>query len=225
MTVRAPWRHKNYRPLSFTKGFGWRVTPKGQLALSLGRGRPRLLLDMPDVHDAATGQQETKQERRANHRHRQQLSQWSRGRQESYVEEKTGLKGGHVLEDGSTKTCPMCLTHNRPAGRYYRCKDPECGFTCHRDAVGAVNILQRAVHGDYTPIGAGTQVRVTYLRAVERWSIRQRKAHGNVQRRKTARALSSAQNRALMGEIPSSKLAEAKSSTSSQEPGPLAAVA
>ena len=376
MTVRAPWRHKNYRPLSFTKGFGWRVTPKGQLALSLGRGRPRLLLDMPDVHDSATGQQvpptlwgevqlcwdrdnrywglhipykteaappapatgnvtavdegiinsmalatwaddstievtvingregramkrlrnkavcslqkkiertkegsrrhrrliaakkrvqgktknrlrdfdhqvsrraadhiishqtsalvygdvrgieqKTKQERRANHRHRQQLSQWSRGRQEGYVEEKTGLKGDHILEDGSTKTCPKCLTHNRPAGRHYRCKNPECGFTCHRDAVGAVNILQRAIHGDYAPIGAGTQVRVTYLRAVERWSIRQRKAHGNVQRRKTARALSSAQNRALTGGTPSSKLAEAKSSTSSQEPGPLAAVA
>ncbi|MGC8626151.1 MAG: hypothetical protein ACP5VR_01125 [Acidimicrobiales bacterium] len=23
MVVRAPWRHKSYRPLSFSKGFGW----------------------------------------------------------------------------------------------------------------------------------------------------------------------------------------------------------
>ncbi|MHB8294568.1 MAG: hypothetical protein ACYDH5_08065 [Acidimicrobiales bacterium] len=37
--VRAPWRKKNYRPLSFSKGFGWRIS-KGQLHLSLGRGRP-----------------------------------------------------------------------------------------------------------------------------------------------------------------------------------------
>jgi putative transposase len=375
MKVRAPWRHKNYRPLSFSKGFGWRVTPKGKLALSLGRGRPRLLLEMPEIYDSATGQrvspelwgelqlcwdrdnrrwslhipygtsrpapaldagnvtavdegiinsmalatwvddstidvtiingregramkrlrnksvgslqkkierakegskrhrklvaakkraqgrakdrlqdfdhqvshlaaehiishktgrlvygdvrgieQKSRQKRRSNRRHRQQLSQWSRGRQERYTNEKTNLKGDHVPEERSTKTCPKCLTHNHPNGRYYRCKNPECGFTCHRDAVGAVNILQRVVHGDYTPIGAGTQVRVTYLRAVERWAPRQRKAHSDVQRRK-ARALSSAQNRASAESHLPSELAEAKSSSSSKELGQLAAVA
>jgi hypothetical protein len=34
-------REKKYRPLSFTAKFGWRVTPEGRLALSLGRGRDR----------------------------------------------------------------------------------------------------------------------------------------------------------------------------------------
>ena len=27
--ARAPWREKKYRPLSFTKDFGWRITPEG----------------------------------------------------------------------------------------------------------------------------------------------------------------------------------------------------
>ena len=41
MDVRPPWCKKHYRPLSFTRGYGWRITPEGVLALSLGRGRPR----------------------------------------------------------------------------------------------------------------------------------------------------------------------------------------
>ncbi|MGC8626150.1 MAG: zinc ribbon domain-containing protein [Acidimicrobiales bacterium] len=172
-------------------------------------------------------EQKTKQERRSGRHHRQQLSQWGRGRQERCTNEKTGLEGGYVPEGGSSKTCPKCLKHNRPAGRDYRCKNPERGSTCHRDAVGAVNLIQRAIYGEYTPIGTDVTVRATYLRAVERWSPRQRSAHSYVQRRKhirAARALGSALGPGLRGATPSSKLARTKLSTSSQEPGPLADV-
>jgi putative transposase len=55
MKVRAPWRHKNYRPLSFSHNFGWRVTPEGDLALSFGRGQERVIVPMPEVVDARTG--------------------------------------------------------------------------------------------------------------------------------------------------------------------------
>jgi hypothetical protein len=48
--ARAPWREKKYRPLSFTKDFGWRITPQGWLALSLGKGRDRILLPLPQVY-------------------------------------------------------------------------------------------------------------------------------------------------------------------------------
>ncbi len=169
-------------------------------------------------------EKKTKQRRCANRHQRQQLSQWSRGCQERYANEKTGLKGEHVPEDYSTKTCPACLTPNRPSGRYYRCKNPDCGFTCHRDAVGAVNILQKAIYGEYIPIGPDTKVRVTYLRAVERWSADQRKAHRKVQCQK-ARALSSAQNRALSDVIQISKPKLANSFTNSLESDPLVVVA
>jgi putative transposase len=373
MKVRAPWRKKDYRPLSFSKGFGWRISG-GLLHLSLGRGRPRIDLAVPEVLDPSSGapmppqlfgeiqlcwdidnrqwslhiaypthrqaasgeqvtavdegiinsmalatwvddhtidvtvingregraikrrrnraaghvqaklartkngskrhrrftmakkavqgraktalrdfdhqvsrraarhvaehgtarlvygdvrgiEQKTRQRRHANRHLRQQLSQWSLYRQERYVGEKTGLVAEHLDESGSTKTCPMCGKHNRPRGRDYRCSNPECGFTCHRDAVGAINILQRAIHGEYVPIGPDAVIRVTYLRAVARWSQDQRKAHRKVQAAK-ARALSSAQNRASSGAVTGEQAgSEAKSSTGSNEPGQLAAVA
>jgi len=369
--TRAPWRHKNYRPLSFSKGYGWRIAPDGRLNLSLGRGRPGLRLPSPAVLDSSSGlpvpnalwgeihlcwdqdarqwslhipyetvrevaeganliaidegiinpmalatwtdertievtvingregraikrrrnkavgavqkklskmkngskrhrklvaakkrikakataqlrdfdhqvarkaasfaighqagrivagdvrgiERKTKKERRVGRHTRQQLSQWSRGTHERYLAEKAGLEILHINESGSTKTCPKCLTSNRPKGRHYRCQG--CGFTCHRDAVGGINILQKAIHGEYIPIGPDTEIRVTYLRAVERWSLDQRQAHRLVQRRK-ARALSSAPNRALPQATAASKCVQANPSTSASAPGPLAAVA
>ncbi len=317
--ARAPWRTKQYRPLSFTKDYGWRVTKLGRLHLSLGRGRPGLDLRCPTVHDSSTGEpvpparwgeiqlcwdrdarqwslhipyatvrppvvgdtvsaidegiinpmalatweddhtitvtiingrearsvkrqrnkavaelqrklartqkgsrhfrrllgakkavkaraavilrdldhkvarqaaqhvaasatgrivagdvrgieRGTKKERRANRPQRQRLSQWSRGRQERYLQEKTGLVVDHLDEARSTTTCPQCLQHNRPQGRQYRCQ--WCGFVGHRDAVGAINILQKALYGQYTAIGADTVIRITYRRAVKRWRQR-----------------------------------------------------
>ena len=372
MRVCSPWRKKNYRPLSFSTGYGWRVK-NDRLNLSLGRGRPGISLPLPVVIDSATGtevspmmwgeiklcwdidarrwslhipygtkrqeaygksvtgvdegiinsmalatwgdkdnidvtiingrearaikrqrnksvasiqrklsrvkngsrrhrrlmsakknvkakanyrlkdfdhqvarkaanhviahnsgclvygdvrgiEKKTKQRHSANRHQRQNLSQWSRGRQERYLDENTGLKGEHLNEAGSTKTCPACGARNRPNGRDYRCKNPNCGFICHRDAVGAINILQKALHGTYVPIGPDVTIRVTYLRAVERWSKDQRKAYRKVERRK-ARALSSAQNRASTGGIPASKQRQAQSSTSPQGPDQLVAVA
>lgn len=135
----------------------------------------------------------TRVRRRASRSTRQQLSQWDRGVHEALIGWKTGVPVGHVCETHSSKTRPACLTRNRPAGRRYRCR--ECGFACHRDAVGAINILMRAIYGEYCRIDPGTVIRVTYLRAVGRWSPGQRQAHSSVQRRK-ARARSKAPNRA-----------------------------
>ena len=87
-----------------------------------------------------------------------------------------------------------------------------------------MNILQKAIYGEYIPIGPDTKVRVTYLRAVERWSADQRKAHRKVQCQK-ARALSSAQNRALSDVIQISKPKLANSFTNSLESDPLVVVA
>lgn len=59
--ARAPWRHKNYRPLSFTSNYGWRVTPEGKLNLSFGQGKGKgsrrrsILLPLPTVTDSRTG--------------------------------------------------------------------------------------------------------------------------------------------------------------------------
>lgn len=313
-TARAPWRVKQYRPLSFTRNYGWHVLNGNRINLSFGRGRPGLKLPLPTVIDSRTGvavpadrwgeirlcwdrnarqwslhiayqtlspaagdptrfvgidpgiinpmtvavetpteytvtvingrharalkhrrntavsalrtkmarcatgsrqhrrytralkrvnaharsglhnidhqvsrkaariaaiadagtiavgdvrgiEKATRQaeKRRFGKDQRRRLSQWSRGRQEKYLSEKTGSPITHVNEAYSSKTCPACLTRNAPIGRHYQCHN--CGFTCHRDAVGAINILMRAQHGKYTPIDTNKPVRVIYLRA------------------------------------------------------------
>ena len=84
------------------------------------------------------------------------------------------------------------------------------------DAVGTINILFKGDTGVHVPIGPYVTIRVTYLRALERWSPDQRKAHYLVQRRK-ARASSSAQNQALSeaSQISKPKLANSSTSTDS----------
>ncbi|MHB8189988.1 MAG: zinc ribbon domain-containing protein, partial [Ferrimicrobium sp.] len=56
---------------------------------------------------------------------------WSPG---TLSQRGTGLSLSSLNESGSTKTCPACLTRNRPSTRHHRYKNPDCGFSCHRDA-------------------------------------------------------------------------------------------
>ncbi|WP_082058591.1 zinc ribbon domain-containing protein [Acidithrix ferrooxidans] len=157
---------------------------------------------------------------------RQQLSQWSRGPQEQYLNEKTNLEIQPLNESYSSQTCPACLRRKRPSGRHYRCESPICGFSCHRDALGAINILQKAIYAECSPIGLDTTILVTYLRAEKHWSLNQRKTHQKVQCPK-ARARSSAQNRALseISQTSKPKLANSSTSTNSLVPDQSVAVA
>jgi hypothetical protein len=91
----------------------------------------------------------TRQRRSANRHQRQRLSQWERGVQERHLGVKTALEPEHINESNSTKTCPACGARNHPSGRDYRCT--ACSFACHRDAVGAINILQKALYGSTSP--------------------------------------------------------------------------
>jgi putative transposase len=80
----------------------------------------------------------------------QKVSGWSHGRQLQYLTYKLAAFG-IVLESQSeaysSKTCPCCGAHNKPNGRRYRCS--ACGFVGHRDAVGAINQVSKAVHGAF----------------------------------------------------------------------------
>ncbi|KJF16290.1 putative transposase DNA-binding domain protein [Acidithrix ferrooxidans] len=165
------------------------------------------------VGDVRGIEKHSKAKRSMGRHGRQQLFQWSRGRQGRYLQEKTKLELVHQDESYSSQTCPACLRRNRPSGRHYRCKSPICGFSCHRDALGAINILQKAIYAEHSPIGLDTTILVTYLRAEKHWSLNQRKTHQKVQCPKT-RARSSAQNRALSETSQTSKPKLANSSTS-----------
>jgi transposase len=377
LNARAPWRDKKYRPLSFTAKFGWRVTPEGRLALSLGRGRGRIVLPMPQVTSrdgrpvspdawgeirlcwdrnarawslhvaystpgdalpapaagrprvtvaidegiinpmtlaaplpdgsmsvlvingrsgrsakryrnkvvakltsrmsrckngsrkhrrllAAKKKVEAKTERRlhdfdhqvtakaekftrevhaiwtAHHREisgpatvvgvrlvagdvrgiekntnkkrrasrstRQQLSQWSRGRQENFLQYKSGLVLEHISEAHSSQTCPKCNARTKVRGRWYVCKNTSCRFRLHRDAVGGVNIHTLAVNDGHFRPEPDLRVEVMYRRAQVVWSPLQRSLHayhqdvlGRSGREADREARRSAQNRATRG--------------------------
>lgn len=55
--ARAPYRHHNYRPLDFTKGYGWRLIDDGNaISLSRGLGQENLTVPTPTILDPDTGQ-------------------------------------------------------------------------------------------------------------------------------------------------------------------------
>lgn len=56
----------------------------------------------------------TRKKRRAHKNTRKELSRWSRGRQEQYLGEKTGLKIEYVPEHYTTQSCPKRGVRKNP---------------------------------------------------------------------------------------------------------------
>jgi putative transposase len=61
-------------------------------------------------------------------------------------------------EHATSRRCPVCrhLRKSKVAGRVFHCTNKRCGFTWHRDGVGAINIRQKylgcgPVVGDMAP--------------------------------------------------------------------------
>ena len=69
------------------------------------------------------------------------INSWSFYRLANYIEYKANLKGievQYVDPAYTSQICPRCGKRNHANDRTYQC---ECGFHCHRDLVGARNIL------------------------------------------------------------------------------------
>ncbi len=70
----------------------------------------------------------------------QKIHQWLFGRTRwmvSYKAERLGMEVVLQEEAYTSQTCPACGKRNKPKGRNYRC---QCGFSFHRDGIGAYNI-------------------------------------------------------------------------------------
>jgi putative transposase len=95
----------------------------------------------------------------------QKVSNWSHGKLRQYLTykaESEGITTDLVNELYTSQTCPSCGCRHKPRGRRYVCG--QCGFSGHRDGVGAVHILsvQRyGVLGYITPTGS-TTYRIPY---------------------------------------------------------------
>jgi putative transposase len=103
-------------------------------------------LAIGDVRDVADG-------KRMGAHNQQKIGLWPHGKVREYITYKVhaaGISVELIDEHKTSKTCPRCEHQYKPRGRVYRC--PKCGLVAHRDAVGAVNILSRKVHGTLAKI-------------------------------------------------------------------------
>ena len=88
--------------------------------------------------------------RRAN----QRLHQWAFGKVTQLITYKAkalGIKVEVIDESYTSQTCPKCGNRKKPSNRNYTCK---CGFTYHRDGVGAINIRQKYLGCLGNPVAA-----------------------------------------------------------------------
>jgi len=85
---------------------------------------------------------------RTSRKNEKNLHTWSFYRLANYIEYKAamaGIKVEYVDPTHTSQLCPWCGKRNHARDRKYRCS---CGYTAHRDRVGAINII-------YAPVVAG----------------------------------------------------------------------
>jgi len=96
---------------------------------------------------------------------RQKISQWSFYKQKEYIQykaERVGIEVVEVSEAYTSRTCPRCGTLNKPNNRNYSCAN--CNLKCHRDVVGAYNILTMHRYGTLVPNDLFPYPKPKYLR-------------------------------------------------------------
>ena len=84
----------------------------------------------------------------------QKLHQWAFVRITQLITYKAkalGIKVEVIDESYTSQTCPSCGDKHKPGNREYKCK---CGFTYHRDGVGAINIRQKYLGRLGDPVAA-----------------------------------------------------------------------
>ena len=94
----------------------------------------------------------------------QKLAQWNHGQLIQmliYKLERHNIKVLEISEVYTSQTCPCCGNKYKPMSRNYICK---CGFTMHRDLVGAYNILSKHLNdGVIKPLDINVKP-IKYLR-------------------------------------------------------------
>jgi putative transposase len=118
-----------------------------------------------------------RQENDVGHANNQKIHQWSHGSVRfklTYKAERLGMAVALQDEHYTSRTCPCCgHVRSKVKGRVFRC--PKCGWTYHRDGVGAINIRQKYL-GQFPVVGAmapPTGVRFGPHTRVARWQRRE----------------------------------------------------
>ncbi len=111
----------------------------------------------------------------------QKLHQWSHGsirHQLTYKAERRGMRVALQEERYTSQTCPCCGKRSKPRGRVYRCV--KCGFTFHRDGVGAINIRYKYREEFGVPHVVGAMAPPTGLRFMPHARVAREQSRENV---------------------------------------------
>ncbi|MEK3790775.1 transposase [Paenibacillus sp. FSL R7-0204] len=82
---------------------------------------------------------------RTSRKNAKNLHHWSFYQLQMFIGYKAALAGIQVVEVNpayTSQTCPSCGERNKAKDRTYQC---DCGYTAHRDRVGAINIMRQPV--------------------------------------------------------------------------------
>ena len=148
------------------KNLHHQVTAK-VVAHCIRRGITRVVIGDPEGVQRNTRKGPTKRCR--SRKVAQKLAQWEFGIDRSYLRYKLKARGVTVKDENeafSSQHCPASGHRHKPKGRIYRCK---CGFSWHRDVLGAWNIRSRHLYGELV-VGATPKAdHITKYRHPYRW--------------------------------------------------------
>ncbi len=111
----------------------------------------------------------------------QKLHQWSHGHVRhllTYKAERRGIQVALQEESYTSQTCPCCGKRYKPRGRVYRCS--ACGFTFHRDAVGAMNIRAKYREEFGSPLVVGVMAPPIGIRFMPHTGVAREHSRENV---------------------------------------------
>ena len=99
----------------------------------------------------------------------QKIHQWSCGSMRhklTYKAERLGMSVVLQDEHHTSRTCPVCChcRKSKPRGRVFSCTNKACGWTWHRDGVGAINIRKKYREEFGVPLVVGVMAPPTGMR-------------------------------------------------------------
>ena len=106
----------------------------------------------------------------------QKIHQWSHGsvrHKLTYKAQRLGMSVVLQEEQYTSRTCPVCCHRrkSKPSGRVFHCTNKQCGWTWHRDGVGAINIRKKYREEFGTPLVVAAMAPATGMRYLPHTSV------------------------------------------------------
>lgn len=119
--------------------------------------------DLDGIQRNTSNKKTNPKKKRRSKKLNQKISTWEFGKQTRLLKYKLADNNISLKKEDesyTTQSCPECDHRHKPRGRAYKCR---CGYTEHRDVVGALNLLRKSIYGKLTPQPT-PKINIKYLR-------------------------------------------------------------